>query len=115
MRKIQQNWRFTYLRGPHLAVDPRADANEKAQIKEGRDFLNEEPKSECYQPYTYPLSASWIRIDGFRGSQGALSVRGLCGEWGAADSYIKVARRSPANRRVQSVSNFFNTFHEPYS
>ena len=34
---------------------------------------------------------------------------------GGQDSYIKVVDRSPANRRVQSVSNSFNTFHEPYS
>jgi hypothetical protein len=65
--------------------------------------------------HPYPLSASWGRIDGFWGSQGALSVRGLCGEWGGSGSDIKVARRSPANRRLQSVSHCFNTFHEPYS
>ena len=34
---------------------------------------------------------------------------------GGRDSYIKVVDRSHANRRVQSVSDIFNTFHEPYS
>jgi len=34
---------------------------------------------------------------------------------GGRDSHIKVVDRSHTNRRVQSVSSFFNTFHEPYS
>ncbi|MGO9108892.1 MAG: hypothetical protein ACLP9L_06630 [Thermoguttaceae bacterium] len=48
-------WNNTY-NGEKLrmVVDSRADANERAQIKEGRDFFNEEPKSEYYKPYTYP-------------------------------------------------------------
>jgi hypothetical protein len=37
-----------------MVVDSRGDANERAQIKEGRDFFNEEPKPEYYKPYTYP-------------------------------------------------------------
>ena len=36
-----------------MVVDSRASKNERAQIKEGRDFFNEEPKSEYYKPYTY--------------------------------------------------------------
>lgn len=44
-----------------MAVDPRADANERAQIKEGRDFFNEEPKPQYYRPYVYPhpLQDGW--------------------------------------------------------
>jgi len=30
------------------------DANEAAQIKEGRDFFNEKPPAEYYTPYVYP-------------------------------------------------------------
>ena len=30
------------------------DPNMSAQIKEGRDFFNEEPKPEYCKPYTYP-------------------------------------------------------------
>jgi hypothetical protein len=39
-----------------MEVSRRTDvsANERAQIKEGRDFFNEEPKPEYYKPYTYP-------------------------------------------------------------
>ncbi len=37
-----------------MEVDYRADANEAATIKEGREFFNEEPPAEYYQPYTYP-------------------------------------------------------------
>ena len=37
-----------------MVVDSRADANERAQIQEGRDFFNEEPKPAYYKPYTYP-------------------------------------------------------------
>ncbi len=37
-----------------MVVDGRADANEKAQIKEGRDIFDEEPKAENYKPYIYP-------------------------------------------------------------
>jgi len=37
-----------------MVVDSRADANERAQIKEGRDFFNEEPEAEYYKPYRYP-------------------------------------------------------------
>jgi hypothetical protein len=39
-----------------MEVSHRKDLseNERAQLKEGRDFFNEEPKPEYYTPYTYP-------------------------------------------------------------
>ena len=37
-----------------METSRRADANETATIKEGRDFYNEEPKPEYYKPYVYP-------------------------------------------------------------
>jgi hypothetical protein len=37
-----------------MAVDPRADANERATIEEGREFFNEKPPEGYYKPYVYP-------------------------------------------------------------
>jgi hypothetical protein len=37
-----------------MTVTRRAEPNEAATMKEGRDFFNEEPKPEYYKPYTYP-------------------------------------------------------------
>jgi hypothetical protein len=41
---------------PRMEVSRRTDLseNERAQIQEGRDFFNEEPKPEYYKLYTYP-------------------------------------------------------------
>ena len=43
-----------------MAVSGR-DANEAAQIKEGRDFFNQKPPEEYYKPYVYPhpLQEGW--------------------------------------------------------
>jgi hypothetical protein len=35
-------------------ADPEQTTRQAAHVKEGRDFFNEEPKPEYYQPYTYP-------------------------------------------------------------
>jgi len=39
----------------------RNDANQTAQIKEGRDFFNKKPPAEYYKPYVYPhpLQEGW--------------------------------------------------------
>ena len=37
-----------------MEVDSRADANEAATIKEGREFFNEKPPEGNYKPYVYP-------------------------------------------------------------
>jgi autotransporter-associated beta strand protein len=37
-----------------MEVSRRAEANEAATIKEGRDFCNEKPPAEYYTPYVYP-------------------------------------------------------------
>jgi len=37
-----------------METSRRADANEAATIKEGRDFFNEKPPAEYYTPYAYP-------------------------------------------------------------
>jgi hypothetical protein len=44
------------LNGKPLRMETsnRADANEAATIKEGRDFFNEKPPEEYYKPYIYP-------------------------------------------------------------
>ncbi len=48
-------WGNTFNGAPlRMEVSSRADANEAATIKEGRDFYNEEPKPEHYKPYVYP-------------------------------------------------------------
>jgi hypothetical protein len=44
-----------------MEVSRRADANEAATIKEGREFFNEKPSEEHYRPYVYPhpLQEGW--------------------------------------------------------
>jgi hypothetical protein len=44
-----------------MEVDYRADANEAATIKEGREFFNEKPPAGYYRPYVYPhpLQEGW--------------------------------------------------------
>jgi len=44
-----------------MEVDYRADANEAATIKEGREFFNEKPPEGYYKPYVYPhpLQEGW--------------------------------------------------------
>ena len=48
-------WNNTF-NGEKLRMETsrRADANEAATIKEGRDFFNEKPPQEYYKPYIYP-------------------------------------------------------------
>ncbi len=47
-----------------MEVDYRADANEAATIKQGRDFFNEKPPEEYYKPYVYPhpLQSGWEEL-----------------------------------------------------
>ncbi len=48
-------WNNTFNGEPlRMEVSRRADANEAATIKEGRDFFNEQPPAEYYTPYVYP-------------------------------------------------------------
>ena len=48
-------WNNTFNGQPlRMEVSRRADANEAATIKEGRDFFNEKPPAEYYTPYVYP-------------------------------------------------------------
>jgi hypothetical protein len=50
-------WNNTFNGQPlRMEVSRRTDVseNERAQIKEGRDFFNEKPKPEYYKPYTWP-------------------------------------------------------------
>ncbi len=48
-------WNNTFNGVPlRMEVSRRADANEAATIKEGRDFFNEKPQAEYYTPYVYP-------------------------------------------------------------
>jgi len=48
-------WNNTFNGEPlRMEVSRRADANEAATIKEGRDFFNEKPPAEYYAPYVYP-------------------------------------------------------------
>jgi len=50
-------WNNTFNGMPlRMEVSRRADANEAATIKEGRDFFNEKPPAEYYTPYVYPHS-----------------------------------------------------------
>ena len=44
-----------------MEVDFRADANEAATMKEGREFFNEKPPEGHYKPYVYPhpLQEGW--------------------------------------------------------
>jgi hypothetical protein len=37
-----------------MGVDVRADANERATVREGREFFNQEPPPGYYKPYAYP-------------------------------------------------------------
>jgi hypothetical protein len=37
-----------------METSRRADANEAATIKEGRDFFNAKPAQEYYKTYVYP-------------------------------------------------------------
>ncbi len=55
-------WNNTFNGAPlRMETSRRADANEAATIKEGRDFFNEPPKPEYYKPYVYPhpLQEGW--------------------------------------------------------
>ncbi len=50
-------WNNTFNGQPlRMEVSHRTDLseNERAHLKEGRDFFNEEPKPEYYKPYIYP-------------------------------------------------------------
>ncbi len=48
-------WNNTFNGAPlPMETSRRADANEAATIKEGRDFFNEKPPEEYYKPYLYP-------------------------------------------------------------
>ncbi len=44
-----------------MKVIRRADANERATMKEGREFFNEKPPAGYYKPYVYPhpLQEGW--------------------------------------------------------
>ncbi len=44
-----------------MVLDPRAEANEAATIKEGREFFNQKPPEGYYKPYVYPhpLQEGW--------------------------------------------------------
>jgi hypothetical protein len=44
-----------------MQVTRRAEPNEAATMKEGRDLFNEEPPEEYYKPYVYPhpLQEGW--------------------------------------------------------
>ncbi len=55
-------WNNTFNGAPlRMETSRRAEANEAATIKEGRDFFNEEPKPEYYKPFVYPhpLQEGW--------------------------------------------------------
>jgi hypothetical protein len=48
-------WNNTFNGAPvGMETSRRADANEAATIKEGRDFFNAKPPEEYYKPYVYP-------------------------------------------------------------
>ncbi len=48
-------WNNTFNGAPlRMETSRRADANEAATIKEGRDFFNKKPPAEYYTPYVYP-------------------------------------------------------------
>lgn len=48
-------WNNTFNGLPlRMETSRRADANEAATIKEGRDFFNKKPPAEYYTPYVYP-------------------------------------------------------------
>ena len=48
-------WNNTFNGVPlRMETSRRADANEAATIKEGREFFNEKPPAEYYAPYVYP-------------------------------------------------------------
>jgi hypothetical protein len=47
-----------------MKVIRRADANERATMKEGREFFNEKPPEGYYKPYVYPhpLQSGWEEL-----------------------------------------------------
>jgi len=48
-------WNNTFNGAPlRMEVDRRADENEAATIREGRDFFNEKPPEGYYAPFVYP-------------------------------------------------------------
>ena len=57
-------WNNTYDGKEMLMTVRGKDANELAQIKEGRDFFNRKPPEGYYKPYVYPhpLQAGWEEL-----------------------------------------------------
>ena len=54
-----------------MEVTHRAEPNEAATMKEGRDFFNEEPKPEYYKPFTSIRTRCKTRSEADRGGIGS--------------------------------------------
>jgi hypothetical protein len=68
-------WNNTIDGKPMLMAVSGKDANEAAQVQEGRDFFNEKPPEGSYKPYVYPHplqeEAAWVALMKSAGDHGA--------------------------------------------